>query len=221
MSSIKSVRIYKNPGESLGFIFNKKSKQQNKVYSIQEGSALDRSKEVIRDDIIVSINNRDVRKFSSSQLIDMISTLEDDTEVLLGIERPLSNGTSSRTPSISIDIADDNTSMLSQEEGKKPTRLRRQGIVLPKDESIMPKIAESEEHSKTVHLQQKDLMPLNKRLSLTPETRHRGLIPLHPSKSLDLGALPTWRNKSFVSLQNYWTGEQQTDRLFTQGNQVL
>ena len=72
MSSIKSVRVYKNPGESLGFIFNKKSKQQNKVYSIQEGSALDRSKEVVRDDIIVSINNRDVRKFSSSQLIDMI-----------------------------------------------------------------------------------------------------------------------------------------------------
>lgn len=221
MSSIKSVRVYKNPGESLGFIFNKKAKQQNKVYSIQEGSALDRSKQVIRDDIIVSINNRDVRKFSSSQLIDMISTLEDDTEVTLGIERPLSNGTS-RTPSISIDIADEqNTSLSSQEEGRKPTRSRRQGIVLPKDDSIMPKIAESEEHSKTVHLQHKDLMPLNKRLSLTPETRHRGVVTLQPSKSLDLGALPTWRNKSFVSLQNYWTREQQTDRLFTQGNQVL
>lgn len=46
------------------------------------------------------------------------------------------------------------------------------------------------------------------------------MVPLQPSRSLDLGALPTWRNKTFISLHNYWTGEQQSDRLHMQAKAV-
>lgn len=59
-----------------------------------------------------------------------------------------------------------------------------------------------------------------KRLSLTPETKHRERPGLQSSHSVELGSLPTWRGKAFLTLQNYWTGDQHSDRLHNQGAQV-
>ena len=60
----------------------------------------------------------------------------------------------------------------------------------------------------------------SKRLSLTPESKHKERPTLQNSHSVELGSLPTWRGKTYTTLQNYWTGEQQSDRLHHQGPQA-
>jgi hypothetical protein len=199
--------------------FNKNSEKQNKVYAILEGTALQRSKQVAPGDLVVQINGEDVQNYNSSQLIDLISTLQDDTVVTLQVlhNKPTTNG-SDMSPTIVID------SVPSVEVSKPRGRLRKMPVVPSSSKDSLPKINETEEMNKsTVHLQPKESHLVSKRLSLTPETKHRQVAPLQPSKSLDLGALPNWRSKKgtgFVGLQNYWTNEQFTDRLHTQPNQI-
>ena len=76
---------------------------------------------------------------------------------------------------------------------------------------------EIDDHKVLLHLKQP---ALHKRFSLTPESKHRERPALQSSHSLELGSLPTWRGKTFVTLHNYWTGEQQSDRLHHQAPQV-
>ena len=79
------IKVSKKPGESLGLGFNKNSERQNKVYAILEGTALQRSGEVRAGDLIVEVNGVDVSGYTSSQLIDIISTLQDKSEVSLKV----------------------------------------------------------------------------------------------------------------------------------------
>ena len=82
-----------------------------------------------------------------------------------------------------------------------------------------------EEEKKEPVAQSKNLLQLKqqhyaKRLSLTPESKHKERPNLQSSHSVELGSLPTWRGKTYISLQNYSTGEQQSDRLHHQGPQA-
>lgn len=220
MSSEQYIKVYKNPGESLGLGFNKNSEEQNKVFAILEGSALQRSKQITPGDLIVQINGRDVRKFSSGQLIDMISTLQDDTEVSLKVAHPNSTNGTPRgmlCPAISVDSEEKPSVENGVGENRRPARMRK----TPVTSDNLPKITESDEQvNKPKPMLLQPLHNVGKRLSLIPETKHRELPAIQPSKSLDLGTLPTWRNKTFINLQNYWTGEQCSDRLHTQAEQV-
>ena len=81
------IKVSKKPGESLGLGFNKNSERQNKVYAILEGTALQRSGQVRPGDLIVEVNGVDVSGYTSSQLIDIISTLQDKSEVSLKVKR--------------------------------------------------------------------------------------------------------------------------------------
>ena len=212
------VRVLKNPGESLGLGFNKNSEEQGKVYAILEGTALQRSKQVSPGDVIVQINDRDVKNLTSAQLIDMISTLQDDTEVTLKVLHP-NTSKPVKPPIIAVDSVDTEVQNGVNDQTHLNIKQRsRKTPVVSKDS--LPKITEAEEQSKPIHLQPKELHSVSKRLSLTPETKHKTVAPLQPSKSLDLGALPTWRSKTFINLHNYWTGEQHSDRLYTHAEQV-
>ncbi|XP_011410183.2 PREDICTED: nitric oxide synthase, endothelial-like [Amphimedon queenslandica] len=208
------IKVSKKPGESLGLGFNKNSERQNKVYAILEGTALQRSGEVRPGDLIVEVNGVDVSGYTSSQLIDIISTLQDKSEVSLKILRPdgsLSNG---GTPAVSIDHPNNETPAPAT-TSRPNQRQRRKG-------GPLPQITETLDDGGKPGglLQVKDHFASGKRHSLTPESSRREMVPLQPSKSLDLGALPTWRNKTFITLNNYVTGEQQTDRLHTQSKAV-
>lgn len=215
MAAQRIVRVAKNQGESMGIGFNKNSDQQNRVFAILEGSSLHRSKDIIPGDIIMQVNNRDVSHYTSKQLIDVIATLQDETEVTFHIVRPSETLTNGDTPSITIDDVNPHpppTNTGGRTEGRRP--IRRPVV--------------DDHRSKPVHLQPNVEHPasMTKRLSLTPETKHKEIIAsannaLQPSKSLDLGALPTWRSKTFVNLHNYWTGEQQSDRLHTQSTPIV
>ena len=77
------IKVFKKPGESLGIGFNKNSERQNRVYAILEGTALQRSGQVRAGDLIVEVNGTDVSGYTSSQLIDVISGLQDKNEVSL------------------------------------------------------------------------------------------------------------------------------------------
>ena len=77
------IKVSKKPGESLGIGFNKNSERQNRVYAILEGTALQRSGQVRAGDLIVEVNGTDVSGYTSSQLIDVISGLQDKNEVSL------------------------------------------------------------------------------------------------------------------------------------------
>ena len=217
MDDCKNILVYKNPGESLGVVFNRKSSTQNSVYGIQNGSALHRSGQVQLGDRILKINGRDVQNFSATQLIEMIAMLQDDTEVSMSVVRQVSNGSETpSTPTLKIEDYSMGPSLLDQ----RRKRSRKQGIVT-KDESKLPGISETCDSPPNKHVHKKP-DPLDKQFSLTPELpRHRELRSLQNSRSLDLGALPTWRGKTFISLQNYWTDEQTSDRLHNQGHQVF
>lgn len=131
------------------------------------------------------------------------------------------------TPSISINVPDEsnpsNPPSSTPSSANRPANQRQRrkpalsGVPLPQ-------ITESSDDNKGGGggglLQVKDHISSGKRHSLTPESSRREMIPLQPSRSLDLGALPTWRNKTFISLHNYWTGEQQSDRLHMQAKAV-
>lgn len=93
------------------------------------------------------------------------------------------------------------------------------GGITPGASSKLSDVKESDENPK-VYLQLKHNPSLHKRLSLTPESKHRERPGLQSSHSLELGSLPTWRGKQFINLHNYWTGEQQSDRLHHQAPQV-
>ena len=217
MDDCKDVLVYKNPGESLGVVFNRKSSTQNTVYGIQNGSALHRSGQVQLGDRILKINGRDVHNFTAPQLIEMIDMLQEDTEVSMSVQRQVSNGNETPpTPTLKIEDFSMGLSLLDQ----RKKRSRKLGMAT-KDESKLPGISETSDSPTTKHVLKKP-DPIDKRLSLTPELpRHRELKSLHNSRSLDLGALPTWRGKTFISLQNYWTDEQTSDRLHNQGHQVF
>lgn len=215
MDDCKDVLVYKSPGESLGVVFNRKSSTQNSVYGIQNGSALHRSGQVQLGDRILKINGRDVHNFTAPQLIEMIDMLQEDTEVSMSVLRQVSNGNETpSTPTLKIEDYSMGPSLLDQ----RKKRSRKQAIAT-KDESTLPGISETSDTAPNKHVLKKP--PIDKRLSLTPELpRHREMRSLHNSRSLDLGALPTWRGKTFISLQNYWTDEQASDRLHNQGHQI-
>lgn len=130
------------------------------------------------------------------------------------------------TPSISIEVPDEsnhsNPPSSTPSSANHPTnqKQRRKPALFG-----LPQITESSDDNKGGGggglLQVKEQHNSSgKRHSLTPESSRREMVPLQPSRSLDLGALPTWRNKTFISLHNYWTGEQQSDRLHMQAKAV-
>lgn len=136
----------------------------------------------------------------------------------------LTNG-GTLTPSISIEVPDDSNpstppSSTPSSTNRPANQRQRRKPALPG--VPLPQITESSDDNKGGGggglLQVKDHS--GKRHSLTPESSRREMVPLQPSRSLDLGALPTWRNKTFISLHNYWTGEQQSDRLHMQAKAV-
>ena len=136
----------------------------------------------------------------------------------------LTNG-GTLTPSISIEVPNEpnpsNPPSSTPSSANRPAnqKQRRKPAL-----SGLPQITESSDDNKGGGggglLQVKEHTSSAKRHSLTPESSRREMVPLQPSRSLDLGALPTWRNKTFISLHNYWTGEQQSDRLHMQAKAV-
>ena len=214
--SFESITVLKEPGESLGLSFSKKAAEQNAVIAILPGSALERSGQVNLGDKVLSINRSDVRKLSAGELIDRIAMLKGDSEVSLEIQRASAvNGET--VPKINVESSDStesNNSILGQR------KQRRTGVQNPVQNNL-PKITESTDdaNNKPQNLQ-KLQGPFDKRLSLTPEMKHSDKRGLQSSHSLDLSTLPTWRGKTFVTLQNYWSKEQHSDRLHHQAPHV-
>ena len=140
------------------------------------------------------------------------SSLSPSLSQILRPDGSMSNG---GTPAVSINVPNSESpppTTAPVTTSRPNQRQRRKG-------GPLPQITETLDDSKPSGLLQvKDhiMGGSGKRHSLTPESSRREMIPIQPSKSLDLGALPTWRNKTFITLNNYVTGEQQTDRLHTQ-----
>lgn len=144
-----------------------------------------------------------------------MSDAEGGTNLLRGRSLPLG-----RSPQINVEVDEDegegeDTSILAK-------RKRKTAVGGTTNSSPLTEITESEEPPDKTFLQLRQ--PFNKRLSLTPDhkdSKSRDKPGLMSSHSLDLGNLSTWRGKSYINLQNYWTGEAHSDRLHHQAPQVI
>lgn len=148
-----------------------------------------------------------------------------DVNLLRGRSLPL--GSLAPSPHIHVEVEEDQG---ESEEGSILAKRKRKTAVGGSgsgSSSILTEITESSEEQPPSN-QQGGLLQLArqpfKRHSLTPDhkdtSKAKEKSALMSSHSLDLGNLSTWRGKSYINLQNYWTGEGHSDRLHHQAPQV-
>lgn len=234
-----NIHVYKKAGESIGIAFARNCAQTSKVAGVVEGSPLHRTNQIAPGDLVITLNDNPVQDESPERLMELLKEVKEEEEVSLTLQRsqelPRESPVQAKIipPTIVENLV--NTSPLNEQTpmqcrtGHSPRMRKQPAIGRPNTfqhaqfvniEALGPKPFQhskplEEDSNKPFHLKPLDFP--TKKLSLTPENKqHRkAMMALQPSKSLDLSSLPQWRTRSFVTLHNYWNGEQTTDRLHT------
>ena len=225
-----NIHLRKKAGESLGIAFDRKSAQVGRVAGVVEGSSLHRTNQIEPGDIVVKLNDINVQEESAERLLELLQEAKEDEQTTLTLQRntevevetgPAQDKVS--TPTIVENLVNSSPPLPQPAVKQRVGRTRKMpAIGRPNTfqharsfgEPSQPNPESHEEDTiKPIHLKPIDVP--TKKLSLTPENKQhkKAVMALQPSKSLDLGALPQWRSRTFVSLHNYINGEQTTDRL--------
>ena len=174
------------------------------IASITEEGVLGKINE---GDILIGINGMSVRNFNPAEVKDILNRYASATTLRLEVRRAIMNGNAAPLINLpnagGVDDADSHSS--SEGISPLPRRVRRAPIVAANLAQLPP--------SDPSELQP----PGSHRLSLTPESKRKKIIPLKKTQTLDWSNLPQWRQTAqVVPLQDLLKGTELQDRLHTQ-----
>jgi len=212
------IELKSQPGQGLGIGFDKDPKPPYcRVKALDDNGAAYQSGKVQIDDLLLTINGRNVQNIEPEQMVDVMARFKNDTTFILELRRSsFLKAPVNDSPRVSLRTP-------SPDEGASTSP----GMRRPRRSGGPPALSDIQEGrpAEAGHLGVPGMTD-KKRHSLTPESQRKTTavdkLKISKSTSLDLANLSQWRKATGqpISLEYLVDGSELVDRLHNQETKV-